>query len=108
MKVNAIGTRVLGTMVNKAGGHRELASGLLLPDRDMEVSGIRNRWFKVYAVGPDIDFIKVDQYVYVEHGRWTNEMKYRDGEELVSVWMLDNEKCLLMSDELPTENGYEV
>ena len=110
MKVNAVGERVLASMINKAGGHRELASGLIIADRDMESSGIRPRWFKVESVGPDVDkdFVKEGQYVYVEHGRWTNELKYKDGDDLVSVYMLDNEKCLMVSNEHPKENGYEV
>lgn len=107
MNLKAVGDRVLGSMVQKAGGHRQLASGLLLPDKDMDMSGIRPRWFKVESIGPDVDFVKVGQYVYVEHGRWTNELKYKEGDELISVWMLDNEKCLLVSTNHPSED-YEV
>lgn len=108
MKLKAVGDKVLATMLNKAGGHRELASGILLADKDMDLSGIRPRWFKIESVGPDVDFVKVGQYVYVEHGRWTNELKYKDGEDLLSVYMLDNEKCLIVSDTNPEQSGNEV
>jgi len=109
MKVKAVGSSVLASMVKVASGHRVLASGILLPDKDMELSGIRPRWFKVESIGPLVKFIEEGQFVFVEHGRWSNEMKIlQKGGDTTSVWLLDNEKCLLVSDIDPVNNGYEV
>ena len=52
-------------------GSRELSSGIVLLGDDGKTDGIRPRWAKVYAVGPDQDEIKVGQWVLIEHGRWT-------------------------------------
>lgn len=110
MKVKAIGDNVLASMVKVTGTHRVLASGILLADKDMTESGIRPRWFKVESVGPNVTFVDVGQFVYVEHGRWSNQMKIQQGtgSESTSVWLLDNEKCLLVSDSDPAINGYEM
>lgn len=110
MKVKAVGDCVLASMVKVTGGHRVLASGILLADKDMTESGIRPRWFKVESVGPNVTFVKEGQFVYVEHGRWSNEIKIQqgNGNESTSVWLLDNEKCLLVSDTDPVNSGYEM
>jgi hypothetical protein len=110
MKVNAIGDSVLASMVKVTGGHRVLASGILVADKDMTESGIRPRWFKVESVGPNVTFVEEGQFVYVEHGRWSNEMKIQQGtgNESTSIWLLDSEKCLLVSDSNPINNGYEM
>jgi co-chaperonin GroES (HSP10) len=47
-------------------GARKLStSGLIIPDDDMKASGIRGRWGKVYAVGPDVheDDIKIGEWI---------------------------------------------
>ena len=48
---------------------RQLASGIYLPGDDGKAEGIRPRWGRVYAVGPEQREVKVGQWVYVEHGR---------------------------------------
>ena len=54
---------------------RQLASGIVLLGDDGKTDGIRPRWAKVYAVGPDQLDVKVGQWVLIEHGRWTRGLK---------------------------------
>jgi co-chaperonin GroES (HSP10) len=50
---------------------RVTASGLILPNDDMEQRGIRPRWARVVGVGPEQTEVEVDEWVYVAHGRWS-------------------------------------
>jgi len=50
---------------------------------DGQSSGIRPRWCKVYAVGPDQKDVVPGQWVLTEHGRWTRGVEVEiEGEEL--------------------------
>ena len=33
--------------------------------------GIKPRWCKVFKVGPDVEHIEKDDWILVDHGRWT-------------------------------------
>lgn len=50
---------------------RQLSSGVILLSDDGRDSGIRPRWCKVFAVGSEQTDVAPDQWVLVEHGRWT-------------------------------------
>jgi hypothetical protein len=63
---------------------RQLASGIMLLGDDGKTDGIRPRWAKVYAIGPDQQDVAIGQWVLVEHGRWTRGLKVSiEGEEFV-------------------------
>jgi hypothetical protein len=74
-------------------------SGLILPSDDMKNSGIRPRWAKVYALGPEQDSVKVGQYVLIAHGRWTRGIKIEDSEGVKTIRRVDPNDILLISDE---------
>lgn len=73
--------------------------GILLPNDDMKSSGIRPRWGKVFAVGPEQTDIKVGQYILISHGRWTRGIKIDDGTGEKTIRKVDNKDILLISDE---------
>jgi len=74
--------------------------GILLLNDDKKSQGIRPRWAKVYAVGPEQKDVKVGQYVMIEHGRWTRGIKVEleDSDEIV-VRRIDSDAILLVSDQ---------
>ena len=78
---------------------RMTTGGLVLLNDDMKSSGIRPRWAKVYAVGPEQTEIKIGQYILIAHGRWTRGIKIKDesGEKIIRK--VDNDDILLVSDE---------
>lgn len=96
-KIKALPNKILANMVEKPGGYRKLKSGILLADRDQDMSGIRPRWFQVISVGKNIDWVDEGQYLYVSHGRWSNGVKIDDE----MMYLLDNEECLAISDTNP-------
>jgi co-chaperonin GroES (HSP10) len=80
---------------------RKLASGILLLGDDGKTDGIRPRWSKVYAIGPEQQDIKLGQWILVEHGRWSRGLKIvKDGEEFV-IRRIDPEAIIFVSDEEP-------
>jgi co-chaperonin GroES (HSP10) len=74
-------------------------SGILLPNDDMKSSGIRPRWGKVYAVGPDQTDVQVGQYVLISHGRWTRGVTIEDTEGEKTIRRVDPNDILMVSDE---------
>lgn len=99
-EIKALANKVLAVMVDKPDGLRKTKGGILLADKDNDVSGIRPRWFKVHSVGEGVDWIKEEQYVYVDHGRWSRGVKLN---EEITLHLLDNKDCLMVSDENPLE-----
>lgn len=78
---------------------RTTLSGIVLVGDDAKNSGIRPRWGRVYAVGPDQKEIKVGQYILIAHGRWTRGIKIEDDQGVHTVRRVDNNDILLVSDE---------
>jgi co-chaperonin GroES (HSP10) len=102
MKIKAFKDRILGIMLSPPGQYKETKSGLLIADKDNDASGIKPRWFKIYSVGEEVDFVKEGDYVMVAHGRWSNGVKaFDDSDE--KLYLLDNKELLMWSDEEPTD-----
>lgn len=80
-------------------GERLSSSGIIIPNDDMKNSGIRPRWARIYAVGPEQTDLKVGQWVYIAHGRWTRGVKIEDENGDHVVRKVDNNDILLVSDD---------
>lgn len=72
--------------------------GIIKPDDNGEDRGIRPRWARVYSVGKNVDYIKENQWVLVEHGRWSRGVENDKGDILRLV---DNDSCMAVSDGKP-------
>jgi hypothetical protein len=80
---------------------RQLSSGIVLLGDDGKTDGIRPRWARVFAVGPEQHDICVGQWVLVEHGRWSRGTKiFREGQEL-TIRRADPEAIIFVSDTEP-------
>lgn len=81
--------------------HRVTTAGIILPDDDMEQRGIRPRWGRVIAVGPEQTEVEVGEWVYVAHGRWTRGVDIFDEEteQEVVVRLVDPEEIYLKAPE---------
>jgi co-chaperonin GroES (HSP10) len=75
--------------------------GIILMDDDMKSSGIRPRWAKVYAVGPEVkdEDIKVGSYIMIAHGRWSRGQTIEDADGEKIIRKVDSNDILLVSDE---------
>lgn len=77
---------------------RITSAGIILPGDDTKLSGIRPRWAKVYAIGPEQKSVNVGQYVLIAHGRWTRGLKIEDSEGEKTIRRVDPNDILLVSD----------
>ena len=79
-------------------------SGIYIPSQNGKTSGIRPRWGRVYAVGPEQEDVKVGEWIYVSHGRWTRGITIEEesGKEIV-VHRVDTNDILVSSNEKPND-----
>jgi co-chaperonin GroES (HSP10) len=98
IKIKAMRDKILAEMIDNPGEETTTAGGIILISKDGTESAVRPRWFKVYSIGSEIDWLHEGQYVLVDHGRWSNGIKI-DNE--LKIYLLDNKDCLMVSDENP-------
>jgi co-chaperonin GroES (HSP10) len=75
------------------------SGGIIIPSDDTKSTGIRPRWGRVFAVGPEQHDVAVGEYVLVAHGRWTRGVTMDVNGEDVVLRMIDNNDILLVSNE---------
>ena len=75
--------------------------GIYIPNDDMKSEGIRPRWAKVYALGPEFEDgeIKVGKWICISHGRWTRGIDVEDETGKHTLRRVDNNDILIVSDE---------
>jgi hypothetical protein len=83
---------------------RKLSSGIVLLNDDGKTSGIRPRWAKVYAVGPEQKEIQVGQWIFVEHGRWSRGIEVEVNDEQLTLRRVDPKSIIFVSDQEPNED----
>lgn len=85
-------------------GMKKTASGIILMDDNMRDSGIRPRWAKVFAVGPEVEDLAPGDWVLVSHGRWTNGMDFTHDGEDIKLWRIEYpDSVLLVTDSDPRD-----
>ena len=76
------------------------SGGIVLVKDNGKSSGIRPRWGRVYAVGPEQKDIKVGTWICVEHGRWTRGLDIEDENGKTTLRRVDPKGIMMESDEL--------
>jgi co-chaperonin GroES (HSP10) len=84
-------------------GERKIGSIIVQSD-DGKSEGVRHRWGKVWAVGPEQTDVKVGEWILLEHGRWSRgaTIELEDGSELV-IRRADPNGILMVSDDKPDD-----
>lgn len=77
--------------------------GIVLVKDNGKSSGIRPRWGRVYAVGPEQKDIRVGTWICVEHGRWTRGIEIEDENGRQTLRRVDPKDIMLESDEEPAD-----
>jgi len=83
---------------------RKLSSGIVLLNDDGKTAGIRPRWAKVYAVGPEQTEIQVGQWIFVEHGRWSRGIEVEVDSEQLTLRRVDPKSIIFVSDQEPDQD----
>jgi len=103
-QLRPIHDNVLVTEMNFA--DRKTSGGIFIPSDNGKNHGIRPRWGRVFAVGPDQQDVAVGQWICVDHGRWTRGVRLDlpDGETVVR--RIDPKDILLVSDIEPKDDTF--
>jgi co-chaperonin GroES (HSP10) len=84
--------------------------GIVILSDDGKTEGVRHRWGRVWAIGPDQKDVKVGEWILLEHGRWTRGITVDDpdtGEE-ITIRRADIKAILMVADEKPGEEWETV
>ena len=83
---------------------QKTASGIIVQSDDGKAHGVKPRWARVWATGPEQKDVTVGEWIYVDHGRWTRGVKVEDenGDELI-IRRVEIESILLQADEKPND-----
>lgn len=85
-------------------GERLSHGGIVILDDDKKNEGIRPRWAKIYATGPEAPSeLEVGKWIYVTHGRWTRGITIVDDEGEKVIRKVDNNDIMLIADEKPED-----
>jgi hypothetical protein len=81
--------------------------GIVLLNDNGKGNGIRPRWGRVYAIGPEQKDVNVGDWVLVAHGRWTRGLDIEDETGELTIRKVDPKDILLVSDdeECPSVEG---
>ena len=80
-------------------------SGIIITSDDGKGHGVKPRWARVWAVGPDQTDVQVGEWVYVEHGRWTRgiDLEIDDG-STISLRRVEPKSIMLKSNNKPSDS----
>lgn len=85
-------------------GERFTNSGIIIPGDDGKSSGIRPRWARVYAIGPDQQDVSIGQWVLVAHGRWSRGLEIETEDGRYTLRRVDPKDIMLTADSLPNDD----
>lgn len=80
------------------------AGGIYIPGDDGKTRGVKPRWAKVWAIGPEQQDVKVGDWILVEHGRWTRGIKVEEDGNEITIRRVDTEAVLVIADYKPEED----
>ena len=88
-------------------GDETTKGGIIITSDDGKDRGIKPRWAKVYAKGPENkDEYDVGDWVLVEHGRWTRGIDLEDDDgNQKNLRMVEVESIMLWSNEEPERHA---
>lgn len=102
MKVRAIRNHVI--VEDMEFGEQRTQGGIIIIDDDGKQHGIKPRWAKVHAVGPEQENIKSGDWILIEHGRWTRGFNFeRDDGTIFTLRRVDTDAIIMTSDQKPSD-----
>lgn len=101
-KIKPLGDSIIVTEMNFQ--ERITSGGIILLNDDGRSAGIRPRWCRVYAIGPDQLDVAVGDWIYVAHGRWSRGIEIEDADGDRTIRKVDPQEILLISDHLPVDD----
>jgi co-chaperonin GroES (HSP10) len=88
MKVDKLSLLRDAILVSEIEAGMQTIGGVIIPDDRMKERGIKPRWCKVFKVGPDVIDVVKDDWVLVDHGRWSHGIEaIIEGEDKTFRWV---------------------
>ena len=87
---------------------RITTGGIVLLNDNGKSLGIRPRWGRVYAVGPEQQDVRVGEWVCIAHGRWTRGIEIEDESGKQTLRRVDPKDILIQSDEQPNDETFST
>lgn len=89
-------------------GETKTAGGIIIQSDDAKAHGVKPRWARVYAKGPENkDPYNVGDWVLIEHGRWTRKIQLETNEgEKIEIQKVEVESILAWQNEAPSDLAY--
>ncbi len=100
-KFTALHTDVIVTDMDF--GETATKSGIILRSDNGKSHGVKPRWGRIYAVGPEQTEVKVGEWILIEHGRWTRAFNVDDGNGQREIFKVDLNGVIAVSDERPDD-----
>jgi len=85
---------------------RTTKGGIILQSDDGKDEGIKPRWGRVFAKGPDNkDDYEIGEWILISHGRWSRGIDVEDPDTgaVVKLRRVDPKEILAVSDKEPEE-----
>ena len=80
------------------------AGGIVLASDNGKGQGIKPRWGRVWAVGPEQQDVDIGEWILVEHGRWTRTIEVeQDNGSVLEVRMVDGDAIMMSADDKPED-----
>jgi co-chaperonin GroES (HSP10) len=96
-------------IVNMNAGESVTASGIILRRDDATSHGIRPRWARIFAVGPEQKDVQAGQWILIEHGRWSRKVPINTINGKMELQKVDFKGILVVQDEEPTlDDQYQI
>lgn len=89
-------------LISEIEGGQQTINGVIILDDDMKDRGIKPRWCKVYATGPETFDIAKDDWILVDHGRWSRGFKAKFGDFESEFRWVDYNDILIVQSEKPS------
>lgn len=104
-KINPIRDNIL--ISDMEFGEQKTKGGLVLLSDDGKSEGVKARWGRVWAIGPEQKDVNVGEWILLEHGRWSRgiTIEHEDGTETI-IRRADTKAILMVNDEKPNEVIY--
>lgn len=75
--------------------------GIILRSDNGKTHGIKPRWGRVYAIGPDQHDVEVGDWILMEHGRWTRAFNVENEDGPFELHKADTNAILLVRKDKP-------
>jgi co-chaperonin GroES (HSP10) len=83
-------------------GEQVTSTGIIIKSDNGKSAGVKPRWGKVWAIGPEQKEVKVGEWILIEHGRWTRtiELEEEDG-SITELRRVETNAIMMSADERP-------